>query len=104
MNDRLAATVAPASAPRRPVRALPAARLPSGALCPSAAQRRDDLRRLRELLRHQDVLAEARAWDCPRTGRIQDALDILGSTLEINHALRHLGRWMPRRPLLNCCS
>lgn len=59
MNDRLAATAAPparhAALFERQRRAF------LQAPCPSAAQRRDDLRRLkRELLRHQDVLAGAR--------------------------------------------
>ena len=98
MNDRLAATAAPparhAALFERQRRAF------LQAPCPSAAQRRDDLRRLkRELLRHQDVLAEAMSQDFGyRAPAESKMLDILGSTLEINHALRHLGRWMqPRR-------
>ena len=67
---------------------------------PSAAQRRDDLRRLkRQLLRYQDRLADAMSQDFGfRSPAESKMLDILGSTLEINHALSHLGRWMkPRR-------
>ena len=98
MNDRLAATAAP---PARHAALFERQRHAFlQAPCPSAAQRRDDLRRLkRELLRHQDVLAEAMSQDFGyRAPAESKMLDILGSTLEINHALRHLGRWMkPRR-------
>jgi len=68
--------------------------------CPSAAQRREALLRLKHaLLRHQDVLADAMSQDFGfRAAAESKMLDILGSTLEINHALRHLKRWMrPRR-------
>ena len=68
--------------------------------CPPAAQRRDDLHSLKHaLLRYQDVLADAMSQDFGfRSQAESKMLDILGSTLEINHALRHLGRWMkPRR-------
>ena len=67
---------------------------------PSAAQRKAGLRRLKgQLHRYQDVLAEAMSADFGfRSPAESKMLDILGSTLEINHALSHLARWMkPRR-------
>jgi len=67
---------------------------------PDASERKAGLRRLkRELLRHQDVLAQAMSEDFGfRAPAESKMLDILGSTLEINHAISHLSRWMrPRR-------
>lgn len=67
---------------------------------PLARERKDALRALkRQLLRYQDVLAEAMSADfgfrSPAESRM---LDLLGATLEINHALGHVARWMrPRR-------
>ena len=67
---------------------------------PLAAERKADLQKLkRQLHRYQDALAEAMSSDFGfRSPAESKMLDILGSTLEINHALGHLGRWMkPRR-------
>ncbi|MDA7418594.1 coniferyl aldehyde dehydrogenase [Xenophilus arseniciresistens] len=67
---------------------------------PEAAQRRQSLRRLRrQLQRYQDLLAQAMSQDFGfRAPAESKMLDLLGSVLEINHALSHLARWMrPRR-------
>ncbi|MDV7393724.1 aldehyde dehydrogenase family protein, partial [Arthrospira platensis SPKY1] len=63
---------------------------------PAADQRRGDLRRLkRQLLRYQDLLAGAISEDFGfRSPAESKMLDILGSTLEINHAISHVGKWM----------
>ena len=63
---------------------------------PDAAERREHLRALkRQLHRYQDVLAEAMSQDFGfRSESESKMLDLLGSTLEINHAISHLGRWM----------
>ncbi|MBI5257625.1 MAG: coniferyl aldehyde dehydrogenase [Burkholderiales bacterium] len=63
---------------------------------PSASRRREDLRKLKaQLHRYQDVLAEAMSQDFSfRSPAESKMLDVLGSTLEINHALSHLSRWM----------
>lgn len=69
---------------------------------PDAASRRATLRTLKtQLLRYQDVLVEAIDRDFGgRSTNESRMLDILPTTLEINHAVRHLGRWMKksRRP------
>lgn len=66
---------------------------------PSAAQRVNDLRRLkRQLHRYQDVLADAMSADFGfRSPAESKMLDLLGSTLEINHAISHVARWMKPR-------
>lgn len=63
---------------------------------PSADQRRNDLRRLKhQLLRYQDLLVGAMSDDFGfRSPAESKMLDILGSTLEINHAISHVGKWM----------
>src|SRR5574337_444476 len=63
---------------------------------PSADSRRAHLRALkRQLHRYQDLLADAMSSDFGfRSPAESKMLDILGSTLEINHAISHLGRWM----------
>ena len=63
---------------------------------PSASVRRERLRALRrQLHRYQDLLADAMSRDFGfRAPAESKMLDILGSTLEINHALSHLKRWM----------
>ncbi|MBV8379741.1 MAG: coniferyl aldehyde dehydrogenase [Paucibacter sp.] len=63
---------------------------------PTAAERREHLRALkRQLHRYQDVLAEAMSRDFSfRSPSESKMLDILGSTLEINHAISHVSRWM----------
>ena len=63
---------------------------------PTAAERRKHLLALkRQLHRYQDVLAEAMSKDFGfRSHAESKMLDILGSTLEINHAISHLRRWM----------
>src|SRR5207344_2376564 len=63
---------------------------------PTAAERRKHLLALkRQLHRYQDVLAEAMSKDFGfRSHAESKMLDILGTTLEINHAISHLGRWM----------
>lgn len=63
---------------------------------PSAGERRARLKALRrQISRYQDLLAAAMSRDfgyrAPAESRM---LDLLGTTLEIGHALSHLGRWM----------
>jgi coniferyl-aldehyde dehydrogenase len=63
---------------------------------PSAAERRAHLQALKtQLRRYQDVLVEAISRDFGwRASSETMMLDVLPTTLEINHALRHVGRWM----------
>ncbi|MCU0964891.1 MAG: aldehyde dehydrogenase family protein, partial [Burkholderiaceae bacterium] len=63
---------------------------------PTAAERRARLQSLkRQLQRYQDRLAEAMSQDFGfRPAAESKMLDLLGSVLEANHALSHLGRWM----------
>ncbi|WP_372524643.1 coniferyl aldehyde dehydrogenase [Piscinibacter sp.] len=63
---------------------------------PSATQRRAHLKALKtQLSRYQDVLAEAIARDFGRRSLTESKmLDVLPTTLEINHAISHVGRWM----------
>lgn len=63
---------------------------------PSAVERRGRLTALRrQILRHQDLLAEAIRQDfgfrAPAESRM---FDVLPSVLEANHAIAHVGRWM----------
>ncbi|HVL59110.1 MAG TPA: aldehyde dehydrogenase family protein, partial [Burkholderiaceae bacterium] len=67
---------------------------------PSLSQRKDKLRRLRAALqRHKARLASAISDDFGGRSRNESLLvDVLGSVLAIDHALRNLRRWMaPRR-------
>ena len=63
---------------------------------PSADERQHNLRKLKiQLRRYQDALAEA--IDSDFSGRAHSEtlmLDILPTTLEINHCMLHLKRWM----------
>lgn len=63
---------------------------------PSAAERCAHLKALRtQLARYQDVLAEAIDKDFGGRAHAETKmLDLLPTTLEINHALSHLKRWM----------
>ena len=63
---------------------------------PSAARRRANIKALkRQISRYQDVLAEAMSRDFGfRAPTESKMLDLLGSTLEANHAIAHLKRWM----------
>jgi len=63
---------------------------------PSASERRAQLRALkRQMHRYQDVLADAMSSDFGfRSHAESKMLDLLGSTLEINHAISHVRRWM----------
>ena len=63
---------------------------------PSAARRRASIKALkRQISRYQDVLAEAMSRDFGfRAPTESKMLDLLGSTLEANHAIAHLKRWM----------
>jgi coniferyl-aldehyde dehydrogenase len=63
---------------------------------PEAAQRRADLKALRnQVRRYQDRMVAAMSADFGfRAPAESKMLDLLGSVLEINHALSHLGRWM----------
>lgn len=63
---------------------------------PSAARRRASIKALkRQISRYQDVLAEAMSRDFGfRAPTELKMLDLLGSTLEANHAIAHLKRWM----------
>ncbi|SOY94016.1 putative coniferyl aldehyde dehydrogenase [Cupriavidus taiwanensis] len=73
--------------------------------CPDAGTRRNHLHALkRQLLRYQDVLAEAISRDFgERAVAETKMLEVLPTTLEIRHAISHLRRWMRpsrRRPEL----
>ena len=63
---------------------------------PSASERRNRLKALkRQVQRYQDPLAEAMSRDFGyRAAAESKMLDLLGSVLEVNHALSHLRRWM----------
>jgi coniferyl-aldehyde dehydrogenase len=63
---------------------------------PSAARRRASIKALkRQISRYQDVLAGAMSRDFGfRAATESKMLDLLGSTLEANHAIAHLKRWM----------
>jgi coniferyl-aldehyde dehydrogenase len=69
---------------------------------PGALERQKHLRALkRQLLRYQDVLAQAIDQDFGgRAAAETQMLDVLPTALDINHVLRHLRRWMSpsRRP------
>ena len=96
MNDRI-----PMQATERLAHVLAAQRRAFDAQpCPAAEERRALLRTLkRQLARYQDVLAEAIDRDfAGRAHAETKMLDVLPTTLEINHALMHLDRWMrPQR-------
>lgn len=64
--------------------------------CPEAGRRRDWLTALkRQIQRYQDVLAEAMSKDFGyRSEAESKMLDLLGSVLEIDHAVSHVRRWM----------
>lgn len=64
--------------------------------CPSAAERRSKLGALkRQVSRYQDVLAEAMSADFGfRSPTESKMFDLLGSTLELNHLISHVGKWM----------
>src|SRR5215471_9015192 len=66
---------------------------------PSLVERRERLRRLRATLkRHQHDIAAAIDADFAGRSTFESRLiEVLGPVLEINHALRHLRRWMKRR-------
>jgi len=63
---------------------------------PSARERREHLLALRkQLARYQDVLADAISHDFGGRAHAETKmLDVLPSTLEIKHAIRHVARWM----------
>src|SRR5262245_14859131 len=66
---------------------------------PSASQRRTHLLALkRQVQRYQDRLADAMSDDFGhRAAAESKMLDLLGSVLEINHAVSHVRRWMKTR-------
>jgi coniferyl-aldehyde dehydrogenase len=63
---------------------------------PSAQARRAKLKALRkQISRYQDVLAQAVSTDFGfRAASETKMLDLLGATLEANHAISHVKRWM----------
>ena len=63
---------------------------------PSATERSERLRALkRQVVRYQDRLAEAMSQDFGyRAPAESKMLDLLGSALELNHAISHVKRWM----------
>ncbi|MDM0114971.1 coniferyl aldehyde dehydrogenase [Variovorax sp. J22R133] len=63
---------------------------------PSASERLDRLKALkRQITRYQDVLAEAMSQDFGHRAHAESKmLDLLGSMMEVNHAISHLKRWM----------
>ncbi len=88
MSDAIAATMHTAlERQRRAFLAMPS---------PDIAARRDKLRRLKTALQaHQDRIAAAISTDFGGRSAVESRMaDVMGPVLEINHALRHLGRWM----------
>ena len=65
---------------------------------PSADERQTRLKALKnQVQRYQDVLAEAMSSDFGyRSAAESKMLDMLGSMLELNHAISHVRRWMKR--------
>lgn len=63
---------------------------------PTATQRKERLRKLKtQISRYQDVLAQAMSDDFGyRSPSESKMFDLLSSTLEINHLISHVGRWM----------
>lgn len=63
---------------------------------PPADERRSQLKALRgQISRYQDLLAEAMSQDFGfRSPAESKMLDLLGATLEANHAISHVKRWM----------
>lgn len=63
---------------------------------PEADQRRAHLRSLKkQVSRYQDLLAEAMSRDFGYRAEAESKmLDLLGSMLELNHAISHVRRWM----------
>lgn len=63
---------------------------------PSADERRTKLRALkRQISRYQDVLADAMSADFGWRSHAESKMfDLLGSTLELNHLISHVGKWM----------
>ncbi|RZT94919.1 coniferyl aldehyde dehydrogenase [Rivibacter subsaxonicus] len=68
----------------------------NAAPAPSADERRGRLKALkRQVQRYQDLLADAMSRDFGyRSPAESKMLDLLGSMLEMNHAISHLRRWM----------
>ncbi|WP_213955325.1 coniferyl aldehyde dehydrogenase [Variovorax sp. dw_954] len=63
---------------------------------PTAVERLDRLKALKQQLsRYQDVLADAMCRDFGQRAHAESKmLDLLGSMLELNHAISHVKRWM----------
>jgi len=63
---------------------------------PTANERRNKLRALKkQVSRYQDVLADAMSADFGfRAPAESKMFDLLGSTLELNHLISHVGTWM----------
>jgi coniferyl-aldehyde dehydrogenase len=63
---------------------------------PELAYRRDKLIKLRkQIIRYQDVIAKAISQDFDsRSIEESKLLDLLGSVLEAEHAIKHVQRWM----------
>ncbi len=63
---------------------------------PSASERISKLKALKKQIgRYQDALAEAMSDDFGfRSAAESKMLDLLGATLEVNHAIAHIKRWM----------
>jgi coniferyl-aldehyde dehydrogenase len=67
---------------------------------PDLAQRKHNLKRVRRALqRYQDALSNAMSEDFGRRSPFEcKMLDVMGPVLQIDHALKHLKRWMkPQR-------
>jgi coniferyl-aldehyde dehydrogenase len=97
MNDGISAALRPADASERIGRLFAAQRAAyNAAPFPSAPARRAKLKALRRQIgRYQDVLAAAISRDFGfRSASETKMLDPLGATLEVNHAISHVGRWM----------
>lgn len=64
--------------------------------CPTASERRAKLRALKnQISRYQDALADAMRADFGHRATTESKLfDLLGSTLELNHLISHVGKWM----------
>ncbi len=97
MNDLAHLSRSEQDAPARVARLFAAQRAAfKAAPYPSADERLARLRELkRQISRYQDLLADAMSEDFGfRSGTESKMLDLLGATLDVNHAIAHVRRWM----------
>jgi len=97
MNDLTSMSRQEQDAPARVARLFAAQRNAfQAAPYPSAAERLVKLKALKnQISRYQDLLAEAMSGDFGfRSTSESKMFDLLGTTLDVNHAIAHLKRWM----------